>query len=206
MSIRYAVGHVILYGLAKVFFRYEAVGGENIPESGPFLLASNHASYLDPPLVGLGVRRQIYFLAKKELFNTPLGLIFRAFNAIPVDRDRMERQTLKQMLGLFKKGEGLLIFPEGTRSDDGSLKEAKQGVGLITYLARVPVIPAYLKGSDRILPRRAKFVRPSRCTVYYGKPVVLEQLYSQERSRQLYREIGSEIMRGIGALKNEYGR
>ena len=194
--------HVPLYILAKILFRYRAVGSENIPSCGPALLASNHASYLDPPLVGLGIWRRIHYLAKEDLFcNRIVSFILDLFHAIPVNRDRMDKRTLRRILDLFKKGEILLIFPEGTRTPNGNLQPLKPGIGMIVCLAKVPVIPVYIKGSYNILPRHSKMIRLKPCTVYYGKPLKFEKYLNEKKTKEVYEKIGDEIFKAMKDLE-----
>lgn len=195
--------HLLVYIVAKPLFRYRAIGTEHIPSKGSGIIASNHASYLDPIFVGLGVRRRINYLAKKELFSKPLAGYFlrHLLRALPIDRERMDRNTLRETYNLLKTNELLLVFPEGTRTYDGKLNKGKMGIGMIAYNTQVPVIPVYIDGSYAILPRKARSVRFNKCTVYYGPPVDLQFFYRQQRSKELYRQISDTIMDAIGALE-----
>ena len=169
-------------------------------------MASNHASYLDPVLVGIGTSRMINYLAKKELFHNLLIALFlrKICNCIPVDRDKLDRKTLKEVLTVLKRENQLMIiFPEGTRTFDGRLQEPKVGVGMIVYLAKVPVIPVYVKGSYEILPRKAKFIKLRPCTVYYGKLMEFKDCFSKEHSWEVYGEISRRIIEGIAQLERE---
>jgi 1-acyl-sn-glycerol-3-phosphate acyltransferase len=170
------------------------------------LLASNHASYLDPPLVGIGTSRPITYLAKKELFRNPLiGLFLRKLcYCIPVDRDKMDRKTFKEILTVLQReNELMIIFPEGTRTYDGRLQEPKIGAGMIVYLSKAPVIPVYIKGSYDILPKGVKFLKLRPCTVYFGKPMDFNECFSKAHSREVYMEISRKVMEGIAQLERE---
>jgi 1-acyl-sn-glycerol-3-phosphate acyltransferase len=202
----YHVIRIILYCLARLLFSYQTVGGENIPRKGTALLASNHASYLDPPLVGIGTSRIVTYVAKKELFRNPTMDLFlrKVCHCIPVDRDKMDRKTLKDILTVLKKeNELMLIFPEGTRTFDGKLQEPKIGAGMIAYMAKVPVIPVYIKGSYEIWPRGAGSIKRGHCTVYFGKPMEFKDCFSQGHSREVYLEISQRIMGTIAQLERE---
>ena len=200
--------HVFVYIIAKPLFRYSAVGAEHIPKKGSAILASNHASYLDPPLVGLGVWRRINYLAKKEIFRNLIitYILKKLFKAIPVDREQMDRNTLRRIYHLLRNNEILLMFPEGTRSYDGKLMKPKSGVGMIAYSARVPVIPVYISGSYNIFPRNSKLIRLKPCSVFFGPPVDLEPYYNQKRSKELYKEISEKIMEGIKELRQQHNK
>jgi 1-acyl-sn-glycerol-3-phosphate acyltransferase len=205
LKLLYHFLHVIVYLIAKLLFNYRAIGTEYIPKKGSAILASNHASYLDPPLVGLGVWRILNYLAKKELFeNTLMNYILKnLLRAIPVDREQVDKYTLKKIYQLLRDNELLLMFPEGTRSYNGEFLPPKLGLGMIAYNARVPVIPVYIKGSYNILPRNAKMIRLKPCTVVFGPPVDLDPLYKQKKSKELYKEISVKIMENIKVLKQK---
>ena len=195
--------HLFIYIITKPLFRYRAFGTQNIPKSGAAILASNHTSYADPFFVGLGVVRRINYLAKKELFSNKFNSYFlrKLFRTIPIDREQMERATLRTIYRLLKTKEILLMFPEGTRSFDGKLQEAKIGIGMIAYNAQAPIIPVYVNGSHDILPRDAKRVHFKRCSVFFGPPVELSQFYQMEKSKELYKTISEKIMEAIAKLE-----
>mgnify|MGYP001818010303 CR=1 FL=1 len=197
--------HLLIYIITKPLFRYKAIGTRHIPKKGGAILASNHASYVDPFFVGLGVVRRINYLAKKELFSSKVTSYFlrNLFRVIPIDREQMDRTTLKTIYGHLRSNEILLMFPEGTRSYDGSLQEAKMGIGMIAYNTQVPIIPVYISGSHEILPRDAKRVHFKQCSVYFGPPVNLDALYKQRKSKELYKTISENIMESIGKLQKK---
>jgi 1-acyl-sn-glycerol-3-phosphate acyltransferase len=192
----------ILHCMAVPLFRFRVEGIENIPAQGPIILVSNHASNLDPLFIGVAAPRHINYLAKQELFSNPIFsfVLRRICGAHPVDRDQMGRSTLREIYALLERREMLLIFPEGTRTRDGTLGEAKLGVGMIAHHARAMVIPVYISGSYDILPRHAKSIRLSPCRVTFGSPLVLDELYGRGRTKEVYRLIGSRIMEAIGRL------
>jgi len=142
------------------------IGAENIPASGGVIIAPNHASYGDPPLIGASMTRPLYFMAKKELFDVPvLGALIRRTNAFPVSRGRQDIASVRFAGELLKDGRPLLIFPEGTRSKTGSFGKARPGVAMIACHAQVPVVPvriinSFYLGSFRPL------------TVIFGKPIM----------------------------------
>lgn len=204
-KIIYHFLHLLVYIVAKPLFRYRAIATENIPKQGSAIIASNHASYLDPIFAGLGIRRRINYLAKKELFSRKLASYFlrNLLRALPVDRERMDRNTLREIYNLLKTNELVLMFPEGTRTYDGKLNKAKLGIGMIAYNTQVPVIPVYIDGSYTILPRTANSIRFKNCSVYYGPPVDLNAFYSQQRSKELYKAISEKIMDAIRQLEEQ---
>jgi len=192
---------LVFIGLAKVIFKFKVRGAENLPRTGAAIIASNHASYLDPPLIGMAIPRPIFYFAKEELFRTFFGSAIRIVNAIPVNRDQLDRKTLRTVLKVLAQGEMILMFPEGTRTKTGELQEGKPGTGFIAYHAKVPVIPAYISGSFDILPRGGKFFRFAKCTVTFGPAVDLTELFTAARTKDIYERMSREIMRGIAQAR-----
>lgn len=189
--------------LLRVVFRFRAVGLENVPAEGPVLLAANHLSFLDPPVVGAAVGRPLHFMAKAELFHIPLvGTLIRKLNAHPVDRSGSDAAALRMALGLLRDRHALLVFPEGTRSTEQGLGPGKAGVGMLAAVAEAPVVPVYIEGTGRALPRGAAFPRPTRITVAYGSPLRFEK----GRGKARYQAISDEIMAAISRLKAENDR
>jgi 1-acyl-sn-glycerol-3-phosphate acyltransferase len=129
----YAILKPIAVALMRLFFRLEVVSPGLVPATGPVLLVSNHVSVLDPPFVGGAAPRPLYFMAKEELFRIPLlGRLIRALNARPVRRDGSDTRALKAALAQLEEGHALLVFPEGTRGEEGRpLREGKAGVGML---------------------------------------------------------------------------
>jgi len=188
--------------MAVTLFRFKAEGIGNIPAKGPIILASNHASNLDPLFVGVAAPRHINYLAKKELFsNWIFGFVLlKICGALPVDREQMDRRTLREIFKRLERKEILLVFPEGTRTRDGKLGEAKLGVGMIAHHARATVIPAYIQGSYDILPRDAKRIHLHQCRVYFGTPIALDDLYEEDKTKEVYKRIGCRIMESMRKL------
>jgi 1-acyl-sn-glycerol-3-phosphate acyltransferase len=178
-------------------------GRENIIEEGPALLAANHQSFLDPPLVGSCLHREIYYLARKTLFdNAVLGKLLPHLNVVGVDRDGADMSALKAVIRLVKNGESTILFPEGTRSSDGSLQPAKPGLGLIVAKTLAPVVPVRIFGAFEAFPRGAKFPRRAPVTVVFGKPVQFTKSDTQGDPREVYQRISDEVMARIAAIEN----
>jgi 1-acyl-sn-glycerol-3-phosphate acyltransferase len=190
----------LFIAVAKILLRFESHGSEYIPASGSAIIASNHASYLDPPFIGMAATRPIYYFAKAELFQSFFGSVLRVVNAIPVNRDQLDLKTLKTILDIIHKGNVIVMFPEGTRSPTGELQPAKAGIGMIAYHARVPVIPAYISGSHEVLPKNAKGLRLKKCTVRFGPPVDLHEFFQVPKTRELYLHMSQKIMTAIQML------
>lgn len=159
----------------SLYLRHRASGIEHIPREGAFLLAPNHASFLDPVLVGCRVPRPIHFMARETLFRGFLGVLIRRLNTFPVNRGGVSKEAIRSVLGLLEQHQGVLVFPEGTRSADGRLGKIETGVVRIAQLAGVPVVPAYVAGSFRALGRGMVFPRPVRTSVRFGPALRFER-------------------------------
>jgi 1-acyl-sn-glycerol-3-phosphate acyltransferase len=196
----------IAVALMRLFFRLEARGREHVPREGALLLVSNHVSVLDPPLVGGATPRKLYFLAKEELFSIPIfGRLIHAVNARPVRRDGSDSRALKSTLRLLGEGKAILIFPEGTRGrGDGRLGEGKPGAGMLAVMSGAAVVPVYVSGTDRALPRGATLPRPAKVRVRFGPPLHFKAGRDDRRKEQ-YREASAEMMRAIGQLREQQG-
>jgi 1-acyl-sn-glycerol-3-phosphate acyltransferase len=190
--------------LARLFFRYRIIHRERLPETGGIILASNHQSYFDPPLVGICSRRAVYYLARKTLMDWPFfGPMFPDMNVIPVDRDGNDMSALKTVIRKIREGGGVVLFPEGTRSPDGNLQPAQAGVGLVIAKTLAPVVPMRIFGSYEAFPRGSKGVKFHPIRVVVGEPIVFtkEDLGAGERAD--YQRLSQRVMDAIGELKLE---
>jgi 1-acyl-sn-glycerol-3-phosphate acyltransferase len=161
------VGRLVFSFYAPLTIR----GAEHVPPTGAFLLAINHVSALDPIVVYLACPRRVVFLAKDELWRSFLFRIAAGiFHIIPVDRDNPNTTTVKRSLRALQSGVPVLIAPEGTRSDDGQLREFKSGFVKLARKARVPVVPVAVNGTFEVMPRQRKFPKPGRIAVSFGQP------------------------------------
>ena len=186
----------------RLLFRVEARGRENVPARGPVLLVANHSSFLDPPLVGGAANRQLTFLAKAELFQIPLfGALIRRLNARPVRREGADPGALRTAMRVLEEGGALLIFPEGTRGDEGAVRPAKAGAGMLAVLSGVTVVPVYVSGSGRAWPRGRRLPRPAKVTVTFGTPLRFEAERGADRKRQ-YEIASREMMKAIERLRD----
>lgn len=186
-----------------VYCRLRTIGMENIPPKGGFILACNHIAGGDPPFLGAALKREMYFLAKKELFENPLlGLLIRNLNAIPVDRGVFDRNALSISQQKLQAGFGLILFPEGTRSKTGRLGRGKPGVGMLALEAGVPVVPARIENSRRFLrlPLTGK-----RLEMKFGSPMTPESIMKFEKNKEGYRILVREIMERIRSLETDPG-
>jgi 1-acyl-sn-glycerol-3-phosphate acyltransferase len=201
MNLAYNIGYTLSRWLFTVFFSYRVYGQENIPEEGAVILASNHSSYFDPPLVGVASKRAMWYLARKTLLEWPvLGPVFPSLNVIPVDRDGNDRTALKNIIRLLQSGEGVVLFPEGTRSPDGHLQKAQPGLGMIVAKTLAPVVPVRVFGAYEAFPRGSKNIHPGRISVCFGPALhfTAEDFPTSDRSG--YQKASDRVLEAIAAI------
>ena len=202
MTPFYRSAQFLSYAYYRSFHGFAVEGLENIPKDGAFLLASNHLSFLDPPALGCRMPRNLHYFARDSLFKGPLGMLIRALNSIPVNRSQLDLATLRTVLKVLKDGHPLLVFPEGTRSEDGSLGEGKKGVGMLVAKSRVPVLPARIFGSYEILGKGKSLPRIGRkLRVRYGPLLDFEELDPGGKGGERYDEISQSVMTAISRIK-----
>lgn len=190
---------IVLY---KVLFHLQVSGLSNIPLTGGFILASNHLSYLDPPALAAACPRRLSFLAKEGLFKNALfGGFIAALNSFPVSSQSGELKSLRRAIRELQAGKGLTIFPEGERSVDGKLGEPMKGVGFLAVKAAVPIVPVFIDGSGKALPMHSKFIRLKKIKVYFGRPILPQELPQQLKGSNSYQMIAEMTMKEISRLK-----
>lgn len=191
----------MLYKIAKFvislifypLYRIKVIGKENIPKKGPVLICSNHISNMDPPVVGITSSRDIYFMAKGELFeNVFLKTLLTNINAFPVKRGLADRNALRKGISILNDGKTLGLFPEGTRSKNGEVGEALAGAGFFALRADAVVVPCAIIGPYKAF---------KQLTVVYGKPMNLND-YREKKSSA--KEVADVIMEEIKILKENY--
>ncbi len=207
-SLHYRFWRVIVRALARAYWDLRIYNVERVPSSGPVILAANHTSFADPPLVGVGIRRATYFLARDTLFHPPLfGTWLRSVNSIPVDRDGGGAAGLRVVLDLLEQEEMVLLFPEGTRSANGNLLPARPGLGLIALKSGAPVVPVRLFGLFETWGRHQPFPRPGRVAIKYGMPLRFNDSPESESippglsGKAKSQWVAERIMQAIGNLK-----
>lgn len=208
MNLSYRIGWQLFRLMYATYFRWRIYHRERVPAEGPVILASNHASFLDPPLVGSALPRPINYLARESLFRFPLvGAILRSWNAVPVDREGGGAKGLKMILDRLLAGGGIILFPEGTRTRDGQLQPARSGIGLTVIKSTAPVVPVRVFGTYEAYGRHLKIPRPKRVAVKYGRPMLFEALRAEARTcskprlKAIYQQVADEIMAEIAKLE-----
>ncbi len=184
----------VVKGLFIVFFRlffpYVVEGRENIPQEGPLIICSNHISWMDPPLVGVVLTgKKVHFMAKAELFDIfIIGSIIKKVGAFPVKRDTADIKTIKTSIALLREKKCIVLFPEGTRSKPGEIRDALPGAALIALKSQAPILPVAIKGPYRLF---------RKTPIGVGKPITLDALYGQKAKREILQKASHEIMQEI---------
>lgn len=197
MEFLYRISWHCCRAIFATCFRWEVRHAELVPHTGGVILAANHASYLDPPLIGAALARPVTYLARKSLFRfPPLGWLLRRYHCIPVDRDAAAPVGLRTLLERLQAGDAVLLFPEGTRSPDGRIYPAQAGLGLLVLRSTAPVVPIRISGTFEALSRHHRWPRFRPVRVVFGEPLTFEiqrkeaALLDRVRLKALYREIG----------------
>jgi 1-acyl-sn-glycerol-3-phosphate acyltransferase len=208
MNFMYFLGWCFFRLLFKLYFRSRAGNPERVPESGPVILAGNHASFLDPPLIGSCLRRGISYLARETLFRfPPLGWLLRSWNVVPLDRDGGSAAGLRVILDRLREGRAIILFPEGTRTRDGKLQPARAGIGLIVIKSDVPVVPVRVFGTYEAYGRHVRVPRTHRVAVKFGVPMHFTALRAEAkicspaRLKEIYQLVAEDIMAAIAKLE-----
>jgi 1-acyl-sn-glycerol-3-phosphate acyltransferase len=205
VSLHYSAARFFIAAGLRVLTGWRVAGRGNIPATGGIIVASNHVSFWDPPLVGAAQRRELHYLAKEELFRVPLlGAAIRAVNAIPIRRGVADLSGMARAIEALRQGHALLMFPEGSRMRDGRLHPARPGVGMLAVNADVAIVPCHVSGSRH--PRRW-WTRAERVRISFGAPRTWKELAGPDvepvPGRALYQAVGDGVMREIAALREE---
>jgi 1-acyl-sn-glycerol-3-phosphate acyltransferase len=187
----YAIAKFLIHAVARVLWRVRVYGAENVPLEGPLIVACNHISLLDPPILGAFCPRMLHYMAKQELFEIfGFGALIRSFGAYPVDRKRNAAGAIKRSVEVLRSGGAIGIFPEGGRNLTGDV-EARQGAALLASLAKAPVVPAAIVGS-------ARATRLGAMKVAFGPPMSLDP--ARKATRDDLAKFTDAIMREIRTL------
>ena len=182
-----------------ILFRPQIIGKENIPASGGFILSANHVSNWDPPVLATFIDREVFYMAKEELFKNPVfSAAIRKLHAFPVKRDAADKNAIKNAVKILKGGGCLGIFPEGTRSKTGKIGKAESGVSLIAAMTKVQIVPAAIINTDKIFSAEIKF---PRLAVIFGKPITFN---GNPKDKDELANFAQEIMNEVAKLKVAY--
>jgi 1-acyl-sn-glycerol-3-phosphate acyltransferase len=199
-AIWYGLMGALAWIMFSAFLRYRSFGRDNVPCSGGVLIVSNHQSYMDPLLIGVGLLRQINIMARRSLFHK--SVLFRwliqSLNAFPLNDDRVDIGAMKEAIRRLKAGKIVLMFPEGTRTKDGSIGDIHPGVAVIAKRSGVPVVPAVIHGAFEAWPRTNKFFRFHPVKVAFGRP-----LYCNGSTEEFTRDVASSMLKLQDFLKSK---
>jgi len=202
----YAVTRVLTRNFFKWKFCTTVHGVENVPATGGVILAANHASFLDPPLIGYPIKqRNVCFMARDTLMKHPVtAWIFPRIGVVPLDREKGDIGAIKMAIALLKAGECVCLFPEGTRTTDGQLQPAKGGIGFLIAKAAVPVVPVFIRGTFEAYPKGAKKMISGPIFISYGPPIRPDELLiTNEKGKLDFDAIGHLVMDRIARIKAE---
>jgi 1-acyl-sn-glycerol-3-phosphate acyltransferase len=203
MGFTYAACYQLSKFVAHAFSDLQVYGQDNIIEHGPALLAMNHQSVLDPPYAGISCKREIHYFARKTLLDIPVfGSVLRRINVIGVDREGSDVSALKAVIRVLRDGGCTIVFPEGTRTRDGSLQPAKPGAGFIIAKTLAPVVPMRIFGAFEAYPRGAIIPRFTPVTIVVGEPIHFSKNDIAGDSRTVFQRLSEHVMEKIAALRN----
>ena len=202
MNFYYWLGYHLSRIVGRLFFRLRVVHRERMLQTGPVILAMNHQSYLDPPLAGITCDRAVYFLARRTLLDVPLvGRLLPKLNVIPVNQEGIDRSALRALIRVLKDGNAALVFPEGSRTVDGSLHPAEPGLGLVIAKTLAPVVPMRIFGAHEALPRGGGGLHFVPITIVIGEPILFTAGDLNTPAKDLYKRLSQRVMDAIAALR-----
>jgi len=195
----YRVGKFLTTVFVTIFYKTKFYGKENIPEKGGFLVICNHQSFLDPMFCAKPIKQSIFFLAKDTLFKGFFGKVLYWINTRPVKRGEGDLKAMRGMIEILKDGNGVCLFPEGTRSEDGHISDIKPGFILLCRRAKVPVLPMVVEGAHEIWPKERKYPRlRGNVVVRIGELIPYEHIASMPQE-----DFAAEITRILRTMQNE---
>jgi len=205
MNLFYRTAAMLIRMIFRINGGLEVIGRENIPLSGGAIIASNHISYLDPPLISAVVPRRVTFIARKGLFDIPLLGWFIRHYSFPINRERPQPSTIKEAIKRLKNGELLAIFPEGRRSETGGFLEPKQGLAMIVSRSMVPLIPTLIIGSNKALPIGAKWLKRAKIKIIFDMPIYYSSTIELRDKEYVYEDILRMFISALERMKARYG-
>lgn len=201
-SFFYECCRIILSCFFNAFYDLSTTGSHDIPLTGSVIFATNHASFYDPPVIGIEARRPLNYFARDTLFKGLVGKIISRLNAIPVNRDAADIKSIKATFNALKKGGAIVIFPEGTRSTDGALQEPKPGTGMIACKTKATVVPTLISGAFEAYGRHKKLPKlEGPIHISFGQPISSDDLDPGSDHPERYLEASRRIMKKIAQLK-----
>jgi 1-acyl-sn-glycerol-3-phosphate acyltransferase len=201
----YVVVRNVVVGFCRVFWRLSIEGKEHVPATGPFIISPVHRSNIDTPLVAAVTNRRIHYMGKKEMWKYKLSAaFFTAMGGFPVDRAAvLDREALRTCIDVAKRGEGLVIFPEGTRRSGPVVEEMFEGPAYVATKTGAPIIPVGIGGSQGAMPKGAKFLKPVKCTLVIGPPLHPEGDGDGKAPRRAVHELSVRLQAELQRLFDE---
>jgi 1-acyl-sn-glycerol-3-phosphate acyltransferase len=201
----YGVARWLIEVVARVWFRVEVHGRENVPAEGAFVVSPIHRSNLDTPVLGVITRRRMRYMGKESLWRSrALGWLLTALGGFPVQRGTADREALKAGLACIERGEPLVMFPEGTRQTGPTIAQMFDGPAYVACRTGVPIVPVGMGGTEAAMPKGSKFIRPVKMAIVIGKPLTPPAPKESGRvSRKAVRELTGELGQAIQALFDE---
>ncbi len=202
--IIYGMIQYFLRGIFRSLYRVTIINRHKIPKQGRFIMCCNHLSYVDPVIIASYSPRYTYFMAKKELFSVSfLSNLVTYLNAFPLNRDAMDRKSFKISLKVLKNNNILGLFPEGSRSKDGTVGEGKKGMGLISILSDAPIIPIAISGSNKIIQKPHKRAYFPKIKIIIGDVIDTKKIVAENERKEAIQLIVSETMDSIKKLHSK---
>ena len=204
MTLFYKVGRFFFYGLFRFLYRHEIYGQENLPK-GAAIIAPNHQSYYDPPLIGVSCPGEIFYLARESLFRRPiLGRLIRQLNAYPISGRSSDRSSIKVIDTLLANQKKVVIFPEGIRSITDNLLQIKPGIALLAFRSHAPIVPVYIHGTLDLWPRDKTFPKLwGKTACVFGPPLYPDQFKHLEK-KEAQLALANALKEKIAQLRNWY--
>lgn len=201
MNITYSICKALAQGVGKVYFSLEVKGKENLIQAGEggSIIAANHQSFLDPPLVAAAYPGEIHFLARETLFQGAFGKLIASINAVPISKEGADLASMKRIMKEVKDGNRVLVFPEGTRTKDGNIGSVAGGIGMIVAKSDAIVQPIRIEGAFEAWPKHQKRIKRVPISITIGKPVRFTEERKQ-KGKAGYQEIANTILEKIKEL------
>lgn len=200
----YEASWLAIAPMVRVAFRVEYEGREHIPKKGPAILASNHLSFLDHPILGSATRRQVFYISKAQHFERPVrSFLFRKWGVIPLNRGEGDKEAFDRSVEVLREGNLFCIYPEGTRSLDGTLHKGHTGVARLAAITEAPVVPVAMWGTFEAMPKGANRPKLVRCGAKFGAPLSFSHLHGLDGDRIAMRAATDEVMRAIQKLSGQ---
>ena len=188
--VLYRVARALCVGFCRTWLRMRVEGLENVPQSGAYIVAPVHRSYIDTPIVSVITKRRLRYMGKDSLWKKqPAAWVLSALGGFPVSRGTADREALKRCIAVLEAGEPLVLFPEGERKSGPVIHPLFDGAVYVALKAGVPIVPVGIGGSERVMPKKAKFVYPRKVHVEIGPPIMPPVVAEGTRlPRHVYKE------------------